>query len=77
MEIEIITESTKMRSKEEGREEGRVEDKESEITMEDSGGHSAEASTKVMSSLYQHGSGSLKPTDFSFFWLLFCLCFLE
>ena len=42
-EIETITESTKMGRKEDGREEGRVEGKESGITVEDYGGHSAEA----------------------------------
>ena len=66
-EIKIITESTKIGRKEEGREEGRVEGKESGRTAEDGGGHSAEASAKLMSSLCLHGSGSLKPTDFSFF----------
>ena len=56
-----------MRRKEEGREEGRVEGKESEITMEDGGGHSAEASAKLMSSLCLHEFGSLRPIDFGFF----------
>ena len=66
-EIEIITKSTKIGRKEEGREEGRVEGRESGITMEDCGGHSAEASAMLMSSLCLHGSGSLRPTDFGFF----------
>ena len=76
-ETETIIESTKIGRKEEGREEGRVEDKESGITVEDCGGHSAKASAKLMSSLCLHGFGSLKATDFGFFWLLFFLCFLE
>ena len=66
-ETETIIESTKIRRKEEGREEERVEGRESGITMEDYGGHSAEASAKLMSSLCLHGSGSLRPTDFSVF----------
>ena len=66
-ETKAIIESTKIGRKEEGREEGRVEGRESEITMEDYGGHSAEASAMLMSSLSLHGSGSLRPTDFSFF----------
>ena len=66
-ETETITESTKMRRKEEGREEGRVEGRESRMIVENYGGHSAEASAKLMSSLYLHGSGSLRPTNFGFF----------
>ena len=66
-EIETITESIKIERKEEGREEGRVEGRESGITKEDCGGHSAEASAMLMSSLCLHGSGSLRPTDFGFF----------
>ena len=66
-EIETITKSTKIGRKEEGREEGRVEGKESGITVEDCGGHSTEASTKLMSSLCLHRSGSLRPTNFGFF----------
>ena len=66
-ETEIIIESTKIRRKEEGREEGRVEGRESEITVEDCGGHSAEALAMLMSSLCLYGSGSLRPTDFGFF----------
>ena len=66
-----------MEIKDDGREEGRVEGKESGRTMEDGGGHSDKASAKLMFSLCLHGSGSLKPTDFGFFWLLFYLCFLE
>ena len=76
-EIEIITESTKIGRKEERIDEERVEDRESRITVEDSGGHLAEASAKLMSSLCLHGSDSLKPIDFGFFWLFFFLCFLE
>ena len=56
-----------MRRKEEGIEEGRVEDREFGIIVEDCGGHLAEASTMLMSSLCLHGSGSLRPTDFGFF----------
>ena len=66
-ETKIITESTKIGRKEEGREEGRVEGRESGITVEDYGGHPAEASAMLMSALCLHGSGSLRPTDFGFF----------
>ena len=66
-EIEIITECTKIGRKEEEREEGRVEGREAGITVEDCGRYSAEALAMLMSSLYLHGSGLLRPTDFGFF----------
>ena len=66
-ETEIIIESIKIRRKEEEREEGRVEGRESGITVEDCGGHSAEALAMLMSSLCLHEYGSLSPTDFNFF----------
>ena len=53
-ETKTITKSKRMRRKEDGREEGRVEGRESGITVEDCGGHSAEALAKLMSSLCLH-----------------------
>ena len=64
-----MVDSTKMGEgiKEEGGKGERVERSEAGMAVEDCRGHSAEASTKLTSSIVLHETCSLGPSDFGLF----------
>ena len=73
---EIIIESTKMsvETREEGDKGGRIEGGKVGMAVEDTGGHSADASALLKSSSFLHKPGSSRPSDLlRFFFLLLLL----
>ena len=68
-EVKTIVDFTKMGEgiKEEGGKGGSVEGSEAGMTVEDCGGHSAETSTKLTSSVVLQGTCSLGPSDVGLF----------